>query len=106
MSAKYYQSQIASVIIAQEDSSIPFKFQIVGDNSKTNWMNLNSESAAQMIGFCQAIIDKEAKEETFSCHECGEDFIITPSGVSHHLTKYGYISQDLDADHTAFTLKE
>ena len=59
MSSKYYQNQIASVILAQKDSTIPFKFQISGDNSKTNWMDLNSESAAQMIGFCQAIIDKE-----------------------------------------------
>lgn len=37
------------------------------------------------------------------CHECGESFFITDTGIAHHTGNP--IDHDADADHVPFTLE-
>ncbi|CAH6982157.1 hypothetical protein VCHA53O466_140062 [Vibrio chagasii] len=40
------------------------------------------------------------------CHECGEEFYTSPSGINYHESNDSTDGHDLDADHTPFSLED
>jgi len=47
----------------------------------------------------------ERRHKRQECHECGEEFKISPSGTSHHVDRHGGIDHDADADHVPYSLE-
>ena len=44
--------------------------------------------------------------EELYCHECGQEFIISESGIATHVDEQGFIDHDADADHVPFTREQ
>ena len=57
----YYQGQIDAVVSGQVQG-FPLKVKVSGDVSKTNWMNLNKDSAEALKKLCEQVIAHEYKK--------------------------------------------